>query len=166
MVLVINPMVSLFVGFWFSFMAVGSLLLTHAGIIRTFKNSLLGGRIAIVYRPQWIVFLALLPLLWFFQQPASLFSLLVNMLAIPLLAFVILPLSLISFLVPDPLLLSLFNTFLDYLLVSLHQLSQQSSWLVYKASGFWIYAVIPLLGFALMFKGFPFNVICAIVIFL
>jgi len=157
MVLVINPMVSLFVGFWFSFMAVGSLLLTHAGIIRTFKNSLLGGRIAIVYRPQWIVFLALLPLLWFFQQPASLFSLLVNMLAIPLLAFVILPLSLISFLVPDPLLLSLFNTFLDYLLVSLHQLSQQTSWLVYKASGFWIYAVIPLLGFALMFKGFPFK---------
>lgn len=163
-ILVINPLVSLFVGFWFSFVAVGSLLLAHAGIIRTFKNSVVGRKIEILYRPQWIVFLSLLPLLWFFQQPSSLFSLLLNMLAIPLLAFVILPLSLISFIAPDTLILTLFNTLLEFLLLSLNQLSQQTSWLIYKPSGLWIYALIPFVGFALLFKGFPFKNVSLLII--
>jgi len=164
MVLVINPLVSLFVGFWFSFAAVGSLLLAHAGIIRTFRNSIISGKIELLYRPQWIVFLTLLPLLWLFQQPASLFSVLLNMLAIPLLAFVILPLSLISFIAPDTLVLALFNSLLEFLLLSLNQLSQQTAWLIYKPSGLWIYALIPFVGFVLLFKGFPFKNVSLLII--
>jgi competence protein ComEC len=159
MVLIINPMVSLFVGFWFSFFAVGALLLGHAGIVRTFISSAFSDRVRVLYRPQWIIFLALLPLLWLFQQPSSFFSFFVNILAIPLLAFVILPLSLICFATVDANVLILFNTLLEFLLVSLHKLSLLSSWLVFKPSGLWVFILIPLTGFALLFKGFPFKVL-------
>lgn len=170
MVLVINPMVSLFVGFWFSFFAVGSLLLGHAGAIRTSANSVAGSRvrekIRALYRPQWIIFLMLLPLLWLFQQPSSVFSFFVNILAIPLLAFVILPLSLICFAIPNGYFLVLFDGLLEFLLLSLHEVSLLSSWLVFKPSGLWIFILVPLVGFALLFKGFPFKGLSLMVVIL
>jgi competence protein ComEC len=168
MVLVINPMVSLFVGFWFSFFAVGGLLLGHAGILRTSISSsfssALSEKVRVLYKPQWIIFLALLPLLWLFQQPSSFFSFFVNILAIPLLAFVILPLSLISFAIADGNVLVLFNSLLDTLLVSLHELSLLSSWLVFKPSGLWVFVLVPLTGFALLFKGFPFKLLSLVLV--
>lgn len=157
MVLIINPMVSLFVGFWFSFFAVGGLLLGHAGIVRASVRSVLAEKLRVLYRPQWIIFLTLLPLLWVYQQPSSLFSFFVNILAIPLLAFVILPLSLICCAITEGPVVVLFNLLLDFLLVSLHELSLLSSWLVFKPSGVWAFVLIPLVGFSLLFKGFPFK---------
>jgi competence protein ComEC len=164
MVLVINPMVSLFVGFWFSFFAVGSLLLGHVGIVRGTIGSALVEKIRVLYKPQWIIFLTLLPLLWMYQQPSSLFSFFVNILAIPLLAFVILPLSLVCFAITDGHAVILFNTLLDFLLASLHELSLLSSWLVFKTIGLWIFVLMPFVGFALLFKGFPFKILSLLVL--
>lgn len=164
MVLVINPMVSLFVGFWFSFFAVGSLLLGHVGIVRGSIGSALVEKVRVLYKPQWIIFLTLLPLLWLYQQPSSLFSFFVNILAIPLLAFVILPLSLVCFAITDGHAVVLFNTLLDFLLVSLHELSLLSSWLVFKTSGLWIFVLMPFVGITLLFKGFPFKALSLLVL--
>ena len=157
MVLIINPMASLFVGFWFSFFAVGGLLLGSVGNIRSSPVSVLGDKLAILYKPQWIVFLTLLPLLWLYQQPSSLFSLLVNIIAIPLLAFIILPLSILGFVSANSYLLVLFDGLLEYLLASLHQLSLLRSWLVFKPSGLWLFLLVPFVGVALFVKGFPFK---------
>lgn len=177
MVLVINPMVSLFVGFWFSFIAVGSLLLGHSGMLRRPAGALVNTargvsvveKIRVLYRPQWIIFLALLPLLWIFQQPSSLFSFFVNILAIPILAFIILPLSLICFVFTEGWLVQFFNELLVFLLMSLQKVSSLSDWMVYKPSGLWVFILVPIMGFALMFKGFPFkglSVVLLIAVFL
>ena len=158
MVLIINPMASLFVGFWFSFFAVGGLMLGNVGRIRSSSfSSVWGDKLNILYKPQWIIFLTLLPLLWLYQQPSSLFSLLVNIIAIPLLAFIILPLAILGFVSTNSYLLVLFDGLLEYLLASLHQLSLLSSWLVFKPSGLWIFLLVPFVGVALFIKGFPFK---------
>ena len=160
MVLIINPMASLFVGFWFSFFAVGGLLLGNVGRIRSSSVSsvsIWADKLAILYKPQWIVFLTLLPLLWLYQQPSSLFSLLVNIIAIPLLAFIILPLSIVGFISTNSYLLTLLDGLLEYLLASLHQFSLLSSWLVFKPSGLWLFLLLPFVGVALFIKGFPFK---------
>jgi len=157
MVLIMNPMASLFVGFWFSFFAVGGLLLGNVGRIRSASAPFLGDALDVLYKPQWIVFLTLLPLLWLYQQPSSLFSLLVNIIAIPLLAFIILPLSIIGFISTNSYLLTVFDGLLEYLLTSLHQLSLLSSWLVFKPSGLWVFLLVPFVGIALFVKGFPFK---------
>ena len=158
MVLIINPMASLFVGFWFSFFAVGGLMLGNVGRIRSSSfSSVWGDKLNILYKPQWIIFLTLLPLLWLYQQPSSLFSLLVNIIAIPLLAFIILPLTILGFVSTNSYLLVLFDSLLEYLLASLHQLSLLSSWLVFKPSGLWIFLLVPFVGVALFIKGFPFK---------
>lgn len=172
MVLIINPMVSLFVGFWFSFIAVGSLLLGHSGVLRAavssqsgvVKSADIAEKIRVLYRPQWIIFVALLPLLWLFQQPSSLFSFAVNVLAVPLLAFVILPLSLICFVIVDGPFVTLFNGLLDVLMSGLHQVSSLSDWMVFKPSGLWVLILVPITAFALMFKGFPYRGLSTVIL--
>jgi len=133
------------------------LLLVNIGRIRSASASYLGDALDVLYKPQWIVFLTLLPLLWLYQQPSSLFSLLVNIIAIPLLAFIILPLSIIGFISTNSYLLTAFDGLLEYLLTSLHQLSLLSSWLVFKPSGLWVFLLVPFVGIALFIKGFPFK---------
>ena len=161
MVLIINPMVSLFVGFWFSFIAVGSLLVGHVGRVRASFSSSFGSVVSenlrVLYKPQWIIFLALLPLLWLFQQPSSLFSFFVNIAAIPLLALIILPLSLFCFVLAEGHVVVWFNSLLELLLTSLHELSLMSAWLIFKPSGLWVFILLPLVALALLFKGFPFK---------
>ena len=69
-------------------------------------------RVKLLYQPQWIVFIALMPLLWFFQQPQSALSFFTNIIAIPLLGFVVMPLSLIAFIWPESIAVDMLNTVL------------------------------------------------------
>jgi competence protein ComEC len=179
LVLLINPLSILFIGFWFSFAAVGALLINYEGQVKggsslkqsellnadhvtataviqkvTLKSS---GKLKLLYHPQWVVFIALMPLLWIFQQPQSLLSFFTNILAIPLLGFVVMPLALMAFIWPDGIAVDLLNVVLTNTLTFLHQMSLFPSWLVYKPSGIWLFLVCPLVLFTLWLPGAPFK---------
>ena len=165
LVLLVNPLSILFIGFWFSFAAVGALLMSYDGQIghrqkseRTkLRLSKIKERVKLLYQPQWIVFIALMPLLWFFQQPQSALSFFTNIIAIPLLGFVVMPLSLIAFIWPESIAVDMLNTVLTHTMSLLHQLSLYPSWLVYKPSGIWLILLFPLVISALWFAGAPFK---------
>ena len=176
LVLVINPLASLSIGFWFSFTAVGALLLTHSGGINTklksefkdltfWQNALLH-----LIKPQWIVFIALMPFLWMFQQPQSVLSLLVNTLAIPLLALLILPLSLLALCFPESIFVEGLNHLLSLGFEGLRLVAMEPSTLVFKPQGSWLLVLLVFVVVLLLFKGFPFRrlsfVIIALVYFL
>ena len=159
-VLSINPMSALNGGFWFSFLAVGVLLLrggaksnervplklnSESGGAEDSMLPFLLGKAASMVRPQMFVFLALILPLLFFTSRISLISPLVNIIAIPVLGLLIVPLCLISMTLlltlPDigkllykvlGNLLDLFGVFLDTLL------SICPSWSVIE-----IYKVLP-----------------------
>lgn len=107
--------------------------------------------------PQWVVFLALMPLLWMFQQSQSVLSLLLNTLAIPLLALAILPLSILALLFQESIFSSALNGILALGFETLNLLGSASSWLVYKPTGPWLLALLVLVLSILSFKGFPFR---------
>jgi len=156
LVLIINPMAPLFVGFWFSFAAVGFLLMGFAGHIRQGKKTK-WIYLQVLLKPQWIVFIALMPLLWMFQQSTSLLSFVVNIIAIPALGLLILPLSLLSYLFPEGWPLVLLNPLLDWGLLLIQQLAQYPAALVYKPSGIWLVFLLPLVFATLLFNGLPFR---------
>lgn len=163
LVLVINPLASLSIGFWFSFAAVGSLLLTHAGVIKvdqryTIKDwSFWKNGLGVLLKPQWIIFITLMPFLWMFQQSQSLWSLLVNTLAIPLLALFILPLSLLALTFPTSFIPKILNSLLSLGFDNLQAVASDASWLVFKPSGLWLLVLVVIVLTLLMFKGFPFR---------
>ena len=169
LVLLVNPLSILFIGFWFSFAAVAALLMSYDGQIGHRSKSeqkrpssvnmlsSIGGRVKLLYQPQWIVCIALMPLLWFFQQPQSALSFFTNIVAIPLLGFVVMPLSLIAFIWPESLAVGMLNAVLTHTMSFLHQLSLYPSWLVYKPSGIWLILLFPLVISALWFAGAPFK---------
>lgn len=188
LILILDPLASLFVGFWFSFTAVGCLLLAYCGSIRpasesvtkfsskqfslSFVDNYLGRvrrfgcyLLGIMIKPQWVVFLGIMPLLWLFHQPHSMLSLMVNALAIPLLAFVILPLSIFLMLVPSDALIAGFNCILELGFGFLHWAAGFSSWLVYKPSGYWLITLLPLAIIACLLKGMPFRRLSLFLIF-
>ncbi len=170
LVLMINPLASLSIGFWFSFAAVGCLLMTHVGLVRvanklTVKDPLFWGKAGMqLIRPQWVIFIALMPFLWFFQQSQSLLSLLVNTLAIPLLALCVLPLSLLALVFPTGVVPSVLNWLLALSFEYLETLAMASSWLVFKPFGTWLLCLIVLVITLLMFKGFPFRRLSAVLL--
>ena len=92
-VLLINPLVWLSAGFQYSFAAVLALLL----FFLQRKNH----KLEALWLPQIVVFLALLPLFVYWQQPVSLMQCLANLLAIPWFTFVLMPLTLLAIFVPD-----------------------------------------------------------------
>ena len=167
LVLIINPLSLLFIGFWFSFAAVGALLMSYSGQAGfsedtpAAKVDILIHRIIdktkLLIHPQWVVFLALMPLLWIFQQPQSLLSFLVNIIAIPLLGFVIMPLALLGFIWPEGLVVELLNTVLIAAMDFLHQVSLLPSWLIYKPSGIWLLCLLPLVILSLSMPATPFK---------
>lgn len=163
LVLLINPLASLSIGFWFSFAAVGCLLLTHVGgITSNLKSSIKDldfWQNALLYlvKPQWIVFIALIPFLWLFQQPQSAFSLLVNTLAIPLLALCILPLSLLALCFPNGFFPDALNSLLSLSFEALRFIAADPSGLVFKPQGGWLLILLVFVFVLLMFKGFPFR---------
>jgi competence protein ComEC len=172
LVLLINPLSSLFVGYWFSFAAVGALLMSYSGQLgsaRTAENIstksvVLAEKIKLLIHPQWVVFIALIPLLWIFQQPQSIFSFFVNILAIPLLGFVIMPLAIFVFIWPDSIAIEVLNSVLVTAMDFLHRTSSLSDWLVYKPSGLWLLALFPLFVWALFFRGAPFKRLSLLII--
>ncbi|MEH6447211.1 MAG: DNA internalization-related competence protein ComEC/Rec2 [Oleispira sp.] len=165
LVLIVNPLSTLFVGFWFSFAAVGALLMSYCGQVshataasNTHPNAQwLAEKIKLVYHPQWVVFIVLMPLLWLFQQPQSLLSFFINILAIPLLGFVIMPLALVAFIWPDGMAVDALNAVLSNTLIFLHQVSLLPSWLVYKPAGFWLLMLFPLVLMTLWMPGAPYK---------
>jgi competence protein ComEC len=167
-VLMLNPLASLFVGFWFSFIAVGCLLLAYSGSIVAEKHrqevnahflSKYNGQVifAAMVKPQWLVFIAIIPLLWMFNQPHSFLSLIVNLIAIPVLALVILPLSIMIMCVPAQPFVTLLNFVLEQGFSFLHWVSGHTDWLVYKPAGFWLILLLPLSVVACSLKGMPFR---------
>ncbi len=96
LVLTINPLAGSGPGFWLSFMAVAGLLLFMHSAEPEWWQQHRWQFWDTLFKPQWVVFLALfLPLsLWMGQ--VSLIAPLVNMFAIPVLALVIVPLAMLA----------------------------------------------------------------------
>ena len=89
-VLLLDPLAPRTVGFWLSFGAVGALLLGFAGYTSHQGFWWRWGR------PQWLVFIAFIPLLLFFFKQFSVISPLANLVAIPLLGLLVVPLCLLA----------------------------------------------------------------------
>ncbi len=119
LVLLNDPLAAETRGFWLSFLAVAALIYAYQG--RTRIDSI-GWR---WIRPQWIVFIALIPVLLVSFQQFSLVSPVANTLAVPIVGFILVPLSLLAALlfniVPSlaGTLFSIFGFILEYLLVIL-----------------------------------------------
>ena len=89
-VLLLDPIAVLSAGFWLSFAAVAIIGLAAFGRLTVDKGWRIWGRL------QWRISLALIPLLIFLFQQASLVSPLANLLAIPLVSFIVVPLVLLA----------------------------------------------------------------------
>lgn len=89
-VLLLDPVAVLSAGFWLSFAAVAIIGLAAFGRLTVDKGWRIWGRL------QWRISLALIPLLIFLFQQASLVSPLANLLAIPLVSFIVVPLVLLA----------------------------------------------------------------------
>ena len=156
-VLLLDPVAVLSAGFWLSFSAVAIISLAALGRLNIDKNWRMWGRL------QWRISLALIPLLVFLFQQASLISPLTNLVAIPVVSFAVVPLVLlatsVSLLLPDlaVILYSLADSTLHILWWFLAYLADTpvSQWHGIKP------ALLPLclasLGFALLLtpKGWP-----------
>ena len=147
-------------GFWLSFVAVGLLFATDAPLrpaqaavgrwsaLRHLLRALV--RLA---REQWIMTLALSPLVLVLFQQVSLVGLIANALAIPWVTFAVTPLALIGVLLPPawPLAAAL----LDVLMQILGVLSQVSWAVVERAAAPWWCAAAGLLGGLLLVMRWP-----------
>ncbi|MDE1462611.1 DNA internalization-related competence protein ComEC/Rec2 [Spartinivicinus poritis] len=89
-VLLWQPLAVVSAGFWYSFVAVAALLVAFS------HRRAVKGVISLWIKPQWIVWIALLPLFIHWQQVSVWYSPLVNLLVIPLLGFVIMPALLVA----------------------------------------------------------------------
>ncbi len=89
-VLLLDPVAVLSAGFWLSFAAVAIIGLAGFGRLTVDKGWRILGRL------QWRISLALIPLLIFLFQQASLISPLANLFAIPLVSFLVVPLVLLA----------------------------------------------------------------------
>lgn len=89
-VLLLDPVAVLSAGFWLSFAAVAIISIAASGRLNIDKNWKMWGRL------QWRISLALIPLLIFLFQQASLVSPLANLIAIPTVSFLVVPLTLLA----------------------------------------------------------------------
>ncbi len=98
-VLAADPWAMLQAGFWLSFVAVGVLFATDAGMAPPPAPGLAAralGSLRAMLREQWVVTLALAPLSLLLFQQVSLVGLLANLVAIPWVTLVVTPLSLLG----------------------------------------------------------------------
>ncbi len=141
LVLLLDPLAVLSVGFWLSFAAVAAILYGMAGRLEQSRGPRQWGRI------QWLVVLALAPLLMAFHLQVSLAAPLVNLLAVPLFTFAVVPLALGGTLLSlitesaGATLLSLVAWLLGHFLDLLERLSA-TPWLAWSAPGLpgWVWA--------------------------
>lgn len=156
-VLLFDPMAVLSAGFWLSFAAVVIISLAGVGRLKLNPDWQIWGRL------QWRISLALIPLLIFLFQQASLVSPLTNLFAIPVVSFLVVPLvllatSIVSF-IPDlaSMMYSLSDTVLNVLWWVLVYLTDTpvSQWYGVKPS--FISLFLASIGFALLLtpKGWP-----------
>ncbi|MCK4865209.1 MAG: DNA internalization-related competence protein ComEC/Rec2 [Gammaproteobacteria bacterium] len=89
-VLLLDPVAVLSAGFWLSFAAVSIISLAASGRLDVDKGWRIWGRL------QWRISLALIPLLIFLFQQASIVSPFANLIAIPVVSFLVVPLTLIA----------------------------------------------------------------------
>ena len=156
-VLLIDPSAVLSPGFWLSFAAVAIIGVAGFGRLKLDKNWQVWGRL------QWRISIALIPLLIFLFQQASLVSPLANLFAIPIVSFMIVPLVLlatsIATFIPDTAatLYSLSDSILNLLWWLLTSLSSTSVSQWYAAKPEILSLSLASLGFALLLtpKGWP-----------
>lgn len=156
-VLLLDPNAVLSAGFWLSFAAVTIISLAASGRLTIDQGWKIWGRL------QWRISLALIPLLVFLFQQASLVSPFSNLIAIPVVSFLVVPFTLlattVSSFLPDiasllyfvaDSILSLLWWFLDFLATS-----SISQWYAAKPS-IWT-LVLANLGFVILLspKGWP-----------
>ena len=89
-VLLFDPVAVLSAGFWLSFAAVAIISIAASGRLNIDINWKMWGRL------QWRISLALIPLLIFLFQQASIVSPLANLIAIPIVSFLVVPLTLLA----------------------------------------------------------------------
>jgi len=103
-VLALDPWALLQAGFWLSFVAVGVLFASDAGLAHPVGNTLpgraMGARLLALLREQWVVTLALAPLTLLLFGQVSLVGLLANAVAIPWVTLLLTPLALLGVLLP------------------------------------------------------------------
>lgn len=115
-VLLVNPLSWTQSGFWYSFSAVSALVFFFQGRRVNPLSHLLV--------PQWVVVIAMIPVMLMWNQATGPAHIIANLLCIPLLTFVILPLSFVAALLPDQ---PLF-----------YPVSEQIQWLLAESTnGFW-----------------------------
>ncbi|WP_252176215.1 DNA internalization-related competence protein ComEC/Rec2 [Endozoicomonas sp. 4G] len=96
-VLSVEPLAITSAGFWYSFSAVGILLYGCCGrVFMAADEARMGGKSRAWLRPQWLVFLMLAPMLLFNQQSVSLFSPLINLVAIPVMGLLVVPVAFLA----------------------------------------------------------------------
>jgi competence protein ComEC len=124
LVLVIDPWAPLSVGFWLSFAAVAALLFAGSGRLGRRHRWAAWGH------AQWVVTLALMPLLLLMFQEFSLVSPLANALAIPLISLLAVPLSIAAALIPAAWPAELAHAVIEVVMTGLHGLDRlpQSVW--------------------------------------
>lgn len=92
LVLIIDPLAELTIGFWLSFSAVAAII--YASGFRIYNNKL--GHLARFWRMQLIVTIALLPLTLLFFQQVSLTTFVANFIAMPGVCLIVVPISLLG----------------------------------------------------------------------
>ena len=125
-IVLVDPLSVLSVGFWLSFGAVAVILLGVVGRLR-----LRHVRFPELFRIQWVVALGLAPILLLLGLDLPLISPLVNMIVVPLFSLLLVPLTLISVL-----LLMLWPTLGALLLSATAWLLGWSQWMLSWAAGF------------------------------
>jgi competence protein ComEC len=103
-VVVLDPWALLQAGFWLSFVAVGVLFATDAGVahLKAPEGAVrhTASRVAAMLREQWVVTVALAPLTLLLFGQVSLVGLLANAVAVPWVTLVITPLAMLGVLIP------------------------------------------------------------------
>ena len=94
-VVLVDPWALMQAGFWLSFVAVGVLFATDAGVSRV-EGSAVKGRFSTLMREQWMITLALTPLSLLLFGQVSLVGLLANALAIPWVTLVVTPMAMLG----------------------------------------------------------------------
>jgi competence protein ComEC len=121
LVILLDPLAPLTVGFWLSFGAVALILLVLTGRLSR------GSRFSQLLRVQWAISVGLMPLLFLHFGEASVISPLINLLMVPWFALILVPMSLIGLLIlPLPVLAGPWYSLLQLLT---DQTLQLLSWL-------------------------------------
>jgi competence protein ComEC len=151
MVVLIDPWAAFAPGFWLSFGAVAALLWSGQGRLRplpAWREWLLA---------QWVVILALTPMLLLMFHEVSLVSPLANAFAIPLISLVAVPLSLLATLLPWPPLAALTHAVIALVMAGLEWLARLPQPVFHAASPSLPGLLLALLGAALLLlpRGVP-----------